>query len=664
MYLSQIESALKNKPQLQESISQLITYIIDKKKFKFDKSEFQFDISELEKNEILVYDDRKFQVAKNNMFYFLFFLHYKNNLSFTLSDDIDAAIEFVETVDEHFNVERTVLNGRTEFFKNFRAFILIAINREFNSDFISYVLSLNHDSKNIYKFNSAFCDSLTDLYLLPKIVFTILSHLYSEINTEAMMNLNTGEITNSLRKYASFDTAKGRELLEISGKEDLYQPNLTIGTIAGIYDTDREKFRNELNALIKEDKYHESIIIALSRVKLLSIEESNKNFDLIQSIHPVNETTFYSLSRFYSGTLENVGIVDDILIQKCFNKLHELIIHPNQNIRGSVLHEIRFLKGYDKEISELLVVLLVTTDYDTKFDKAISDVFFQRNEVIFFSGFLIQYARKFKLSIDIKKFDSAIDHFQDKEPDFSRELINLLIHDEGEVRFIANRILTTLSSLQYIYKFKFDILTLPAIEQYKLWVSVMDDFREPKYSLPLLLPLINSKHEVVQEAFICKLEELTESYFSSVIKEMKNELDLTSPHNQNIINRVQAYLDKFCIEIDKKRGIKELDPYYTQSKLINSFHKKFSSKWNEQTDKTVNENSIFSMLATTVILAKGGGWKHEKHSEVSQLTQFSTSFSLPRESFIEGEFFDWYFRNKFIENWIEKFKQWEATISS
>ena len=76
----------------------------------------------------------------------------------------------------------------------------------------------------------------------------------------------------------------------------------------------------------------------------------------------------------------------------------------------------------------------------------------------------------------------------------------------------------------------------------------------------------------------------------------------------------------------------------------------------------MDENSIFRHLATTVVLAKGGGWKHESKEEVSQLSTFSSSMTLPRKYFISPDNFDWDRKMEISEDWSKFFEGWEAVI--
>jgi hypothetical protein len=110
--------------------------------------------------------------------------------------------------------------------------------------------------------------------------------------------------------------------------------------------------------------------------------------------------------------------------------------------------------------------------------------------------------------------------------------------------------------------------------------------------------------------------------------------------------------------------VKELNPLYTQSKLYEIYQEGFGDSLSSNLEDSVEDKSSFLSLFTPVTLAKGGGWKHEKGGQVSQLSSIGTSFQFPREYYIRPETFDFENRVSYTENWENEFKKWEVAISS
>ena len=101
---------------------------------------------------------------------------------------------------------------------------------------------------------------------------------------------------------------------------------------------------------------------------------------------------------------------------------------------------------------------------------------------------------------------------------------------------------------------------------------------------------------------------------------------------------------------------------YTQSKYFNDYISLHGKLFSRKLEENVDQHSILSHISTTVILAKGGGWKNETKTEISQLHKFSSSMTLPRGYFISPDNFEWDRKIDMLEDWSNFFEGWEATI--
>ena len=273
-------------------------------------------------------------------------------------------------------------------------------------------------------------------------------------------------------------------------------------------------------------------------------------------------------------------------------------------------------------------------------------------DINFFEAVLCSIAQSFPFKPVSKHLSSPFHKFLSKyRSEFDKVMVSFLINDKASHRFLGLDIYSNLN--RDPYRFDFDILKLDHLNQYKLWVVICQTYREPKNIFPCLFPLLKSNSPIVKESLICKLEEYSENYGASVTKVMEENLDLNIPELMDIYNRIDNYCNQFFEKyVFVKRDIRELDPFYTQNKLIEEFNKNHSRVFSNQLKKSTEENSIFHQICTTVTLLKGGGWKMDDRDRISKLGHFSSSFSLPRIYFTKPENFDY-------ESNIESFSDWD-----
>ncbi|MES2565516.1 MAG: hypothetical protein V4565_01540 [Bacteroidota bacterium] len=664
--LDSYEEKLINVNELKNSISELIKYSIDSKKFKFEKSEFQFDISLLEANEVLVGEESKLIISESALYYSEFFSHYSSHLKFELTEDINEAFDFISRIEEELKIEQPFNTNVYSFFKGFKSFVLFLVYKKFNTDFSAFIKTLNKESGSIlYDFNYTYAKLVPFLNTPTDVLYNNLNHLIIGVTSDVQYNSNLYEISNSIREFCKKNPEDGKKLLQYGIEQPTILHNLIIPALGGLYEDSRDVFWNEIAELVKKPELRVSVICSLSFTHALTNEEANKYYSTITIIGNYIEEELFNLPKFFISIINNKVIDDESLKESCFLKLNELIINPNQKLRQVILNELSFVDGYDSKCIKVLRTLIEDEYFDKEQIGLVGHVFIRNKDLLGFIELITVYGERFKLDFKAENFSSALYNFrQDFSENLSKELIKLLTHDSGAIRYIGVRIIEYLTPHNGRFIFQTDILNCEAITQYKLWMSIIGEIKEPKYTLPMMFPLLNSSFSFVKEAFICRMEQLTEEYGSSVLETMEAELDLTKLDYTSIYTRIKKYSDDFWAEISRKRGIKELNPLYTQSDLYTLFSNNYGKSFNKNLSEGVEKKSFFMQFATTIILAKGGGWKHEKKGKVEKLGQVSTSFQLPRSHFVNPESFDWEFRTNYFENWKNKFKKWEAVISS
>lgn len=659
---------LTTKPELKNSISDLVKLIEKEKKYKFDFSEKNINVALLQPENILINDEgnRFFEISNTALFFSEFFNHYSIKFSFTLTNNLSDAFEFVNKIEEELKTEN-VNSGVSAFYRRLKRFITFLIAKTFALDFEQHALSLNKETsgQDLYDFNSSYCKIFPYINSSIESIYRVLSHLVVQMTANVEFNGNLGSIRRSVLLFCKIDHRKANSLYEFAITQDPVVVDLISALTQGIYELKGKDFWREIEKLSKLTSHRISVICALRGIKPSDTKEAKLFYDLIDSFSDFNEHELINLPPFYTGLLSSDVVIEPTLKLSCVEKLKALIVNPNKRLRQIVLTQLSYIDNNSEEIYELLNALVESEGFEKEDIRSIDQVFIRERTLGGFILLVQKLGHKFPMEFTGDSFSSALHNFRSTQNEsLHEELIKLCTNDKGAIRFIGNRIIESLTPHRGRFTFQTDILKLDAITQYKLWISRMEELKEPDASLPMLLPLLDSKFSYVQEAFIGKIEQLTEEYGSTVMDVLKSELDQSNPHYKNITDRVEQYCESFWKEIAKKRDIKEFNPLYTQSELYHKHSSNFGKSFNKSLKENVEKKSFFMQFATPVILAKGGGWKHEKHQKVEKLGQISSSFQLPRSYFLAPEEFDWDFRTRYFEDWENKFKSWEAIISS
>lgn len=653
---------------MEEELKELIRYLVEHGTFSFKEDDVPFSCDELILQGILRKQHNKLSVTDSSLFTKAFYNYFSAKFSFVLSSDFQAAVDFFKKIQKDFNVERKVIMGITRQMKNLLQYLIKSINKDFGVTFEEFALSLHKEDEDtfLFEFSSAFFNSLEELKIEAANLYAILIHLYEQVNSDVHYNMDLAEITTGIQSYCRKDSIQGIELLELHHQNEV-KPivNIHSSILVGLYQSDRSEEIERIKELAKKKTNHVSIACAISAFNPETNEEGTILLDILDSIKSTKEDYLINLPRVYVNWLRNDQITATELFRRCFSKIQSLLNLDHLVIKKATLWELHFVDGHDEEVFKI-VDSLNENALDENLYEVVNEVLRKFENQKYFFQFLRRYSEKNIMKLESRRFEFPISKFKSDNPtDFSKYLIELLIDDEGGIRYIGKRILSHLMVVIHgNYKFEWDIQNLTALEQYKLWVSVLSDSLEPKYSFPLLLPLRKSKYPFVVEAFICKLEELIESYTSSVVSVLKEHLDITDIEDKKLLERIELKYEEFKKYWEKKVKVKELNPLYTQSKLYEIFQERYGESLSSTIEDSVEDKSPLLSLMTTITLAKGGGWKHEQGGQVSQLATIHTSFLFPREYYIRPERFDFENRLSFTENWENEFKEWEATISS
>ena len=472
---------------------------------------------------------------------------------------------------------------------------------------------------------------------------------------------------NGVESYCIANPSEGKLLLK-NFLEQEEEPiiNINVAILIGLYRSDREQELARIQVLANEETYHTTVACAVSAFEPENDQEAEELLYIIDGIESSQENYLVNLPRVYTNFIRNEKINAESVVARCFEKLNWLLNLDIISVKQSTLWRLQFVEGYDKQVFKI-VNSINNVEFDDRLGKLVSNVLSRFKDQKFFFEFLKSYGEKNGVKFNAENFEHPISVHKTKDlPSFSKYLIELLIHDKGEIRFIGKMILTHVTiGTGRSFRFGIDILELSALEQTKLWVSVFNGYAiEPESSFPLLMPLRKSKYPIVVESFISKVEELVENYSYSVVKEFKGNVILDDEDDKMLLERIEAKYQEFSNYWYKKANVMELNPLLTQSKLFSIFIENYGESLSKSIERTKEDKGSLLSMLPVVTLAKGGGWKHQQTGQISQLSSISAELKPPRQYFLSPERFDLDIRISYLENWKEEFKEWEAILSS
>ncbi|MCB2197646.1 MAG: hypothetical protein KQH79_17435 [Bacteroidetes bacterium] len=615
------------------------------------------NIKILEKAKVVTLSSNTYRINQYSHFGYKFYKAYKKIFKVRLTKKFEKIAKFLEEVDTEFNAGK-FKQGFSRLKNELWIFAILETHKKFKIDFSDYIASqeLNVDNREIYSFSEAYSTALPYLNINPKTFYLNSKQLIKWTKSDANINISLGIVLNGIKAKTISDSKFGLECFEYAINEKEIEIDLLIPLISGLYSKKGISFfENYLEKLINKEEYSVSIICGLSNVDSIEKEEAELFLKLYEEIDKKNPNILIQLPKLLFAILGSNKLRKNSKYFKiCFSHLNELISTDNQNIIYFILRTQEYKSDHIEERVKLTLNLIEKPHFTIKKHLRLIDQFlWDLKDIRFFEKVVNALAVNCSFQPVSEYLNTSIYEFmKNNKVDFDKCLIKLLTNDKASRRFLGLNIFNEIS--QHNYTFEFDILSLNHLDQYKLWVSVCQSYREPKYVIPCLIPLFKSSSSLVKEAFICKMEEYSENYGGFVTDEIKSNLDLNDQDSKDILERIETHRDQFYSNnILVKQNIKELNPFYTQFKGIKQYDRLFQKQIN-QSFKEAEKNSIFGMIGgSNVILAKGGGWKLGNRKGISKLGTVGASFSLPRDYFINPTEFDLHNNYELHRDWTD-----------
>ncbi len=650
-----IKYELKQNKKLDSNLSLIVNYSIENKTLIFSQEIEGVDLNLLRSERIL----NQNTVADNLKFAFKFFARYRELLNIESDEDFTSYTQAIAGIKKDFNDKKHV-QGFSKLERELWQVAVIDANETYNETFASYIesLSLENRKKEMRLFYAGYSAAIQWIQVQVDLFCDNAQQLIKWTKEEDEYNLPLGRILNGIRNKIFEDSSFGMGCFDhlISLKD--FDTDLMIPVITGLYDKFGISFYEEHLSLYVLDKiFSVPIICGLSNSNNIIDVDAKLFLSIFQKSNKKDSEILIHLSKLLFAILNSSNLSEESQYKnECIQHLEELISVNNPNLIRYILRESQYLETQIDTLQGLIVKLINQPHFQIdEYLTRINHVLWNSEDINFFRRVLFTLAENCQFEFVAKKLNSSIHKFLEKQKmGFDELLVDLLIQDKPYHRFIGFDIFNDVTPLDGCYFFDFDILSLEPLSQYKLWVSILIGYKEPKSSIPCLLPLLKSRSEFIKEAFICKLEEYSENYGGGLTEVLRDNLDINDTENKIIFERIEKYMyDYFESHSKIKFDIKELNPQYTQNRIFVEFNKGYSRGFNKIRQKVSEESNSFLNFFNTVHLLKGGGWKMEGKDDISQLARIGVSYSLPRRSFIEPEHFDWEQSAELTKDWSD-----------
>jgi len=605
-----INNRLQEDQDFKLNLDLLVDYSLSNKTLIFNQNVTEIDFEKLIETQLIKQHTDKYHIIDFESFGFQVYSLYKSKSKVQITYDFKTFVLLLKEIETEYKSEKFVQNI-TALFKDLWAIAILDSNQSFDNNFSDYLKSLDTETNRdeIFSFIEGYSRALHLLNLEVSNFYENGIQLINWTKSDADYNMPLGSFLIGVRNKIKENEKWGFNCFEYSIKQPDLEIDFLIPIITGLYDKEGLTFyRKSLVDKVKIETYTVSIICGLSNVEFVKKEECELFFEIINQADKDNNHVLLNLQKLLFAILRSKEeSVDKKHIAKAFSLLEEFLAIDNTNLIFLILRENEFQDNYLALRQELIISLIKKHHFKQEYLNSINHFLRKSKDVQYFEKLLCTIGEFLPFKEISKNLSSTIIELRSNcKLEFDEAIVNLLIQDRASLRFLAKNIFDDFLSENY--RFDYDILELDSLSQYKLWVSIFQNYREPKNILPCLLPLLKSKSSIVKEAFICKLEEYTESYGGSVTEILKQNLDIEDAELKAVFERIEKYKVEFYNKnVLVKNGIKELNPAFTQNRIFVEYNKNYNRRFSRQLQKSSDENSLLNLFSK-VSLLKGGGW--------------------------------------------------------
>ncbi|WP_454881367.1 hypothetical protein [Sphingobacterium detergens] len=424
--MGEIESnfeIIERDQKLKDEVINLVKKQIELKKLELSEIEFPLNQRLIEVS-ILQKEGGIFSIVNMNLVAIVFFEYYQSIFEHSASSEFEDTYTFLKNIECDF-----LSGGKLPRWRNFRLELFkITIwkaNRNYKIDFNDFIIQHYSDSDTEFR---VFCEAynlvLKDLEI---------SAEYSYKNAKKMMLspvfhrdnvLNDSRIRYGIRNKCLINSVYGINIFHLVKDDAEINGLLLADIVSALYSVQHSQFyQNELEHLIEKRDIFPFILIGLSNVGNLDENDICLFTEIINRYKEEQYLDNSVISLFFCLLKQESNLLDE-MVKFCFSELSNKI---DKSENGEhILHELFFVKGYKREIGDL-VESIANKDY---FDleqhlKLVVNILWNTNDIYGFKRFLHGVAN----SNPFKSFPSDSREFSDLFDliEFENAIIDLLI---------------------------------------------------------------------------------------------------------------------------------------------------------------------------------------------------------------------------------------------
>lgn len=441
-----------------------------------------------------------------------------------------------------------------------------------------------------------------------------------------------------IRQYCRSNYDNGYELLQlIIPDSHLSRNSLLIASMSGLLENNYTKAKELLFNMYDNESLKDQIIYAFTNC--ISVYP-NKSSELYDKISSFPEQRCDATIKFYW----EIWRISDNLQQQCEVRLFDIIDNSSEDLLTSFIEELMHINTVTDFVREYINRIIANDRFSIKYistiDNSIADTVC---DSLMLTDF-VRAVSRFGLGVNNNMIENCIRSVSEKDPEgFANAVIMLITDNNGMIRHTGRKIWDSSNLINT----SFNPLSLPVELQLNFIISMLQDFGNPKCRLKKVLPLFDASDSLVPQLLLRQLIPYVNNYMGSVMVELEA---LTLVNNIETI-QLKEYFKNRCAFIDKRVACKELNPLYTQCKVLNEF-KRSDHEYMRDIMKDAQEKSQSSILElfTPVLLAKGGGFRNSDGS-VQDLAHISHSVPYPVMSASLNEMEESKLNSKIFANW-------------
>lgn len=615
--------------KLQLTLEKFTKLIIDSANFEVDIEETDKQIL-LNNNIITNNSNNKYKVNLSYILIYNILRNYEQRGEFTFSNDINDWKSAENKLHE--------IKGSLGLINEFYSFVLRYVDAFYPLSLNSIIFS---DESKVWYWVKALNSTISLLQISP----TELYKLVKSVTEKYYSNMAISQLYGAVRQYCQNDYGKGNELMNLSLVNlDCPLNNIVITCMSGLLDNDYTKAKEQLLKLSENEDLKPVITCALSFAVIKYPDNSKELYDIVCSFH---EFRNISVLKFYW----EIHRLNDGLQQQCELKLIDIIDNANESVLNSGIEQLLYLEDITNFIRDYIDHIIInehfTIEYVTILDRSLNIC-----DTLMLRDIIRKISDRFGMRVRPNMLENCIRNVSEKEPkDFAYGVVSLITDNQGIIRHIGRNIWDSSNLINS----DFDVLSLSEEMQLSFIVSMLQDYGNPNNRLKKILLLFDSQYQLVPKLLLRQLIPYIDNYMGSVTK----ELDSLSLKNNEEIVQLKEYFKNRCNFIDKRMSCKEMDPFYTQCKVLDEFqrgHQEYMKGVMKQTEQD-HKLSLLGLFPP-VLLAKGGGFRDER-GKVQKLAHISHSIPFPAMCAGLSEIEERELKNKIFADWDKVTDIWK-----